>query len=307
MELHQLEAFLAVAQEGSFSRAAQKLHRTQPAVSQVIRNLEEELGEKLFDRSSRDGVLTDAGHLLLEYAEKLLNLRGETRRALVELRQLQSGKLHLAANEFTSIYLLGVLHEYRRLYPMVKVAVQRSYASRIPQKVLAREVELGLVSFRPDDSELRSIVVYRDELAFVVPPKHPFARLKSVSIRQLGTQAFVAHSVASPYRAKVLEAFKRHKTILNMPVELPTIESIKRFVSFGNGVALVPGLCVEKDVAAGELARVPVPELHFERKLRIVHRKNANLSHPARAFLDAISALAQQKAGRYLYQRESSN
>jgi DNA-binding transcriptional LysR family regulator len=305
MELHQLEAFRAVATEGSFSRAAQKLRLTQPAVSQIIRNLESEIGEKLFDRSSRDGVLTDAGQLLLDYAEKLLNLRGETWRALSEMRELHSGRLLLAANEFTSMYLLRVLDEYRRLYPMIKVTVQRSFASQIPRQVLTREVELGVVSFRPDDLELRSIVVYRDELAFVVPPKHPFARLRSVSIRQLGSQAFVAHQVASPYRARVLEAFKRHETVLCMPVELPTIEAIKRFVSMGNGVALVPGLCVEKEVASGELARVPVPELHFERKLRVVHRHNAHLSHPARAFLDALHRLAQESDSPFLYQRES--
>ena len=130
MELSQLEVFLAVAREGRFSRAAEKLHRTQSAVSQTIHKLEGELGESLFDRSSREGVLTDAGRVLHEHAEKLINLRREATESLAELRELQKGKLVIAANEFTSLYLLGVLAEFRRLHPMIKITVQRSLGSR---------------------------------------------------------------------------------------------------------------------------------------------------------------------------------
>lgn len=304
MDLFQLEVFLTVAREGSFSRAAEKLYRTQPAVSQAIRKLEREVGESLFDRSSRDGTLTDAGQLLQEYAQKLLNLRGEAHVALKELREMHKGKLAIAANEFTCLYLLPALAEFRRLYPMVKVTVLRSLASRIPAEVLKHGAELGVISFNPEEPLLRSIAVYRDELVFVVNPHHPLARAKQVSIRQLGAESFVAHNVQSPYRAKVLEAFKRHKTPLNMDVELPTIEAIKRFVSQGSGVALVPGICVEAEVAAGELMRVPVRELHIERKLRLVYRKNASLSHAARAFLTVAEAMATRQKGRYLYQLE---
>ena len=303
MDLFQLKTFLAVAQERSFSRAAQKLHRTQPAVSQVVRKLEQELGEMLFDRSSRDGRLTDAGHVLAEYAQKLLNLQLEARSALVEMRQLQKGKLTIAANEFTCLYLLRVLDHFRRLYPMITVTVQRSLASRIPEQVLNHGVELGVISFRPEDAQLRSMVVYRDELAFLVHPRHPLARAARVNIRQLGAESFVAHNVPSPYRAKVLQAFKRHKTPLNMEVELPTIEAIKKFVAMGNGVALVPGICVEAELARGELVRIPVRELRLERKLRLVYRNHAGLSHAARAFLKVVESMAS-KDDRYLYSPE---
>jgi DNA-binding transcriptional LysR family regulator len=304
MDLFQLEVFLTVAREGSFSRAAEKLYRTQPAVSQAIRKLEEELGEVLFDRSSRDGMLTDAGRVLKEYAQKLLNLRDEARASLRELRELYKGRLSIAANEFTCLYLLPVLAEFRKLYPMIKVTVQRSLASRIPDEVLKHSIEMGVVSFNPGEELLRSIVVYRDELAFVVHPNHPLASAGQVSIRQLGAESFVAHNVPSPYRAKVLEAFKRHKTPLNMDVELPTIEAIKKFVSMGNGVALVPGICVEGELSRGELVRIPVRELKIERKLRLIYRKNANLSHAARAFLKVAESMPSQKRGQYLYQHE---
>jgi len=304
MELSELQAFLAVVEEGSFSRAAQRLHRTQPAVSQTIRKLENDLGEALFDRSSRHGHLTDAGVVLREYAEKLLNLRGEVRAALAELRSAERGKLIIAANEFTSLYLLPLLHEFRRACPMVRVSVIRSLASRVPEAVLNHSVELGMLSFEPEDPALRSVVVATDELAFVVHPRHPLAGARKVAIHELGAQSFVAHQVPSPHRAKVLAAFKRYKTPLNMDVELPTLEAIRRFVAMGNGVAMVPVVSVQGELARGELVRVLVPELQYERKIRIVYRKKATLSHAARAFLNVAEALARKPGSSSIFQRE---
>lgn len=304
MDLFQLETFLAVAQTGSFSGAAKVVHRTQPAVSQLVRKLEEDLGEPLFDRSSRDGRLTDAGRVLQEYAQKMLNLRREAQASIEELRQFQRGTLVLAANEFTSLYLLRVLEEFRRYSPMIKVAVQRALASSIAAQVADHTVELGVLSFRPEHPLLQSVVVFRDELVLVVPPKHPLAGAPSVSIRQLGAESFVAHNVVSPYRLKVLDAFKRHKTPLNMDVEMPTIEAITRFVASGNGVALVPRISVEPELQRGELISVPVKELHLDRKLRIIYRKGGNLSHAGRAFLKVAQSIAETAGGRYLFQPE---
>jgi len=151
---------------------------------------------------------------------------------------------------------------------------------------------------------LQSIVVFRDELVLVVPPSHPLADSSSVSIRQLGAESFVAHNVVSPYRLKVLEAFKRHKTPLNMDVEMPTIESIKRFVAAGNGVALVPHISVAPELGRGELVSVPVKELKLERKLRVVYRKGGQLSHAARAFLKVAQSISANEKGPYLYHPE---
>ena len=304
MELSQLEVFLTVARERRFSRAAEKLFRTQSAVSQTIRKLEEELGEPLLDRSSREGVLTDAGRTLQEYAEKLLNLRSDAEEALVELRELQKGKLAIAANEFTGLYLLPVLAEFRRLHPMIKITVQRSLGSHIPDDLLRHTVEMGVLSYDPQEPRLRSIVVYLDELTFVVPPTHPLASEKQVSIRQLGAEVFIAHIVSSPYRDKVIETFRRYKTPLHMDVELPTLQAITRFVSMGNGVALVPLISVENELARGELLSIEVRELKLHRKLRLVYRKEASLTHAARAFLQVAEAVAAERQGRYRFLRE---
>jgi len=220
------------------------------------------------------------------------------------VRQLQTGSLVIAANEFTSLYLLRVLNEFRRLCPTITVVIQRSLASRIPKAVVEHQVEIGVVSFHPEEPGLRSIVVYQDELMFVAPPSHPLASRSELSLKDLGAESFIAHNVPSPTRERVVQAFCRQKTPLHITVEMPTLEAIKKFVMMGNGVTLVPGSCVEEETAKGELVRIPVSELRFERKLRIVYRKHADLSHATRAFLNVVEKVASTRKGHYLYQGE---
>jgi DNA-binding transcriptional LysR family regulator len=304
MELNQLETFLAVAEERSFSRAAQRMRRTQPAVSQVIRKLEQNVGETLFDRTARDGSLTAAGELLRDYALRLLALRREASSALDELKSLERGHLQLAANEYTCMYLLPAIDAFRREYPHIPVTVQRMLASRIPEELNLRTFEIGVISYRPDSPQIRSIAVYGDSLAFIAGPHHKLAGEQRVHIRDLGDELFVAHNVASPLRRKVIEAFQRHRTPLHMAIELPTIEAIKRYVAMGNGVALVPHISVARELEAGELVRVPVAELDVKRVLRLVHRRNATLSYAAKAFLVTLKNLARVHGPPFFYHVE---
>jgi DNA-binding transcriptional LysR family regulator len=304
MELSQLETFLTVAREGSFSNAARALHRTQPAVSQVIARLEETLGQALFDRSSRRVVLTDAGNALLEHAERLLNLRRAALADLEDVRALRAGRLAVAANELTCLYLLPVLDEFRRLYPAVRVTVQRSLASQIPSSVLDYAVDLGVVTYRPEDPGVRSIFVYKDDIAFVVPPGHPLAREKEVRIQRLAQESFVAHHLDSPYRQRVLDTFRRHKVSLQMPVEMPTLDAIKRFVAMGNGVALLPAITIEQELAHGVLVRVGVREITHERPMRLVLRKSGQVSNATQAFLAVAETYATTQGGRYEFRAE---
>jgi DNA-binding transcriptional LysR family regulator len=307
MELSQLETFLAVAEERSFSRAAVRLHRTQPAVSQVIRKLEEAVGETLFDRAARDGSLTAAGALLRDYALRLMALRREATSALDELKSLERGRLQLAANEYTCMYLLPAIDAYRREFPHISVTVQRMLASRIPDELRLRTFELGMISFRPDPVNLRTIAVYGDTLTLIVSPTHALAGAGRVSINDLGQEVFIAHNVASPLRRKVIEAFQRYRTPLNMGIELPTIEAIKRFVAMGNGVALVPHITVARELETGELAAISVAELEMKRVLRLVHRRQGTLSYAATAFLQTVRSLAQEKGPPFYYHVEKAS
>jgi len=277
-----------VANERSFSRGAEKLGRTQPAVSLAIQRLENELGEKLIDRSAKDLLLTDAGQIVLDYARRFENLERELNTALAELRDNASGRLIIGANESTSVYLLRHIEAYRRLYPKVKVQVRRCLSSQIPAQLLDGDLELGVISYAPQESNLVESVIYTDHLAFVVPPGHRFAKKDSVSITELGMETFVAHNVVSPYREIVLREFRRHNVELNMDLEMPTVETIKTMVQRNEGVAFLPRMCVDQEVAQKKLFDVKVEELNVERPIRLVYPARRALSHAARAFLELV-------------------
>lgn len=285
MDINQLEVFLGVAQEKSFSRAAEALNRTQPAVSQAVRRLEAELGEPLFDRSSKDGTLTAAGKVLFDFAQQMMNLRVHAHTAIRELRDLHRGKLSMSANEYTVMGLLPLLPIFRARHPHIKIEVKRSLASRIPSEILGRDVEIGVVTFKPTDASISSIPVTMDELVLIVAPHHPLASRTTVSVRELGAETFIAHNVASPYRERVVKTFEKHRTPLNISMEMPTLEAIKRMVENKMGVALVPKLSAQSEIARGQLAGVSVNEMRLERRLHLIYRKGATLSHAAKAFL----------------------
>jgi DNA-binding transcriptional LysR family regulator len=288
MELHSLQVFLTVATEKSFSRAAEKLYRTQPAVSLAVQRLEQELGEKLIDRSGKDLILTDAGRSVLEYARRFQSLQQELDNSLAELRDNSAGRLTIGANESTALYLLKHIERYRELYPKVKVQIRRSLSSKIPGELLDGNLELGIISYDPGDERLKAKIIYTDALAFVVSPKHRLANRKTVSISDLGNESFIAHNVFSPYRDVVLREFQSHKVPLRMDVEMPTIETIRRLVQHDVGVAFLPRMCVEREIEQGELCEIRVKELHVERKIRLIWPTRRALSHAAKAFLEVL-------------------
>jgi len=288
MEFYPLKVFLTVAGEKSFSRAAEKLLRTQPAVSLAIQKLESDLQEKLIDSSGKELLLTDAGRIVHDYARRFENLEADLENALAELRDNSAGRLVVGANESTSLYLLGHIERYRRLYPKVKVQVRRSLSSQIPSQLIDGELELGVISYDPEDDRLLSRVIYTDHLAFVVSPQHRFANYNEVSINELGMETFIAHNVLSPYRAVVLKEFQRHKVPLNMDVEMPTVETIRKMVQRNEGVAFLPHMCVEQDVEQDVLREIKVKELSVDRKIRLVCPAKRSLSHADKAFLELV-------------------
>jgi DNA-binding transcriptional LysR family regulator len=288
MEWHSLQVFSAVATERSFSRAAEKLYRTQPAVSLSVQRLEAELGERLIDRGGKDLLLTDAGRLVLDYARRFENLRAEMENALAELNDNSAGRLTIGANESTTLYLLPHIAAYRRLYPRVHVQVRRSLSSKMPSQIVEGDLELGVVSYDPQDPRVVSTVINTDHLAFVVSPRHRFASRTSVSIRDLGMETFIAHNVVSPYRNLVLRAFEKYRVPLHMGVEMPTVESIRKLVQANEGVAFLPRMCVEQEIGLKTLREVTVKELKLARQIRLVHPARRALSHAATAFLDLV-------------------
>src|ERR1700692_728582 len=279
MELHSLRVFLTVAAEKSFSRAAEKLLRTQPAISLSIQRLESELGERLIDRSAKDLLLTDAGRHVLEFARRLENLQGDLENTLAELRDKSAGRLTIGANESSTLYLLDHIERYRDRYLKIKVQIRRSLSSKIPSELIDGDLELGILTYDPEDERVITTVIYTDHLSFIVSPSHRLASRGEVSIAELGSETFIGHNVVSPYRALVLREFQRQKVPLNMDLEMPTIEAIRKMVQRNEGVAFLPRMCVGEEIRQGILREVRGKEMHVDRKIRLVYPARRALSH----------------------------
>ena len=290
-----LNIFLTVVKERSFTRAAEKLYRTQPAISLAIQRLENELGERLLDRSGRDLALTEAGKLVYDCARRQENLQRELSNQLAELRNKAIGRLVIGANESMTFYLLPHLCQFRHEYPKIKLVVQRSRSTELPDHLAAGDVDFGIISYRPDDERFDSVPIYTDHLSFIVPPNHRLAGRKTVSIKDLGMESFVGHNVPSPYRDNVIREFQRHKVTLNVDLEMPTVESIRLMVQAGQGLAFLPRLCVEQDLRQGLLDEIKVKELSLERTIYLVRVSKRPLGHAAKAFLDLVQK--EQKQG----------
>jgi DNA-binding transcriptional LysR family regulator len=289
MELSQLEFFVKVVEEGSFSKAAERVYRTQPAVSIAVRRFEEEIGASLFERSQKAPALTEVGELVYDYAKRILSLRDQTLEAVAEMRALKRGRVRIGANESTSLYLLPhLILDYRAQYPNVMVEIFRHTSDRLPREVLDRNLDFALMAYEPVDGDLDSFPVLRDELVLIMSPEHALAQRSSVTVKELGQEAFLAHNVNTGSRHKVIETFAQHHTPLNITLELATIETIKRFVQLKIGVAFVPRMCVSEELERGSLVSVPVEDLSYTRTLWVTHRREMTFSPAAAAFLEIL-------------------
>jgi len=296
VDLASLQVFQTVVRERSFSRAAERLYRTQPAVSIAVRKLEDWVGQPLFVRGSGARTLTDAGVLLSEYADRMLNLREEIRKGMQELRGLERGQVSIGVNESSIHALLPALDRYRQRYPGIQIRVHRVFSRDVPREVMNHHLDIGVISYLPEERELEAVEFYRDSLVMIVWPGHRLARRRDVSIKELGQETFVAHIVESPYRQRVVQLFARHRIPLRMEMELPTIESIKRFVEMKRGVAIVPRMCVEREVAAGDLRALRISQMRVVRKLYLLYRRDKPLTAAAQAMVEVIRGKAARNA-----------
>ena len=285
MTLEDLRVFATVSAERSFSRAARKLRRTQPAVSQAVKRLEQAIGERLFDRASRDGTLTDAGELLLGYAHRMLRLADEASGAVGDLRDVRKGRVVIGANEGAVHAVLPLVRAFHEQHPDVLIDVRRSAARQLPQEILLRGVDFGILTFTPSERELDSFLLGADELVLLVSPGHALAGRSPISMEEMGQQVIIAHNDPSPARDHVLRLYEERHAPLNIRMSLPSLDGIKRAVEMGLGVALLPRRCALTEIARKQLVPVEVPELRAPREIRFVHRREGALSHAAAAFL----------------------
>ncbi|MGA7990093.1 MAG: LysR family transcriptional regulator [Thermoanaerobaculia bacterium] len=288
MELTALRVFLTVAEERGFSKAAVRLFRTQSAVSQAVRRLEDELKSSLFDRTTHDVRLTEAGKTLLEHARRVLAVTEEAERAVRDLNDLKRGRVVIGANEAGLEVLLPLVGRFRETHSGVEFEVKRSPSRLLAAEVLAAALDFGVVAFSPPEEGLRTVVLASDELVVLSHPKHPFAKKERVTLEEFGAATVIAHSDPSPARERVLRTYAKRGLALNIKVSLPSLDGVKRAVERGMGVALLPRRTALSEIESGRLAATTLPELRRPRDLRLVYRAAGNFGNAAHAFLDMV-------------------
>jgi len=289
MELLQLEHFIAVCEEGTFTRAAERVFRTQSAVSQSIKKIEDEIGVPLFARGMHDVTLTETGKVVLEYARRMVRLREEATRQIGALRNLNAGTLTIAAHESAAVYLLPApLRSYLRKFPDIKVGIYRSRLDDIPRQVLDREVDIGFVKEEATFRGLSSVDVHSDRMVLIASPRHPLVGRAGIRIRDLGEEPFVVHHLCLTTEHTVLRLFDQHGTPCRIVAELWSFENIKSFVQEDVGLAIVPRITVQQELRDGLLVELPVRELKVPRRTLMIHRVHGYLSESAQEMIRVV-------------------
>ena len=286
MDFDQLETFLEVARLSSFSRAAERRFRTQPAISAQIRTLEDEVGARLLDRSGGKVALTAAGKVFLQYAQETLEQRRVVLIALAEMQRVPRGEIVVAANEGTCLHILPeVFAEFKRQYPNVAVGVKRLEHSKILEAIVENSCDFGVVSTPVNDKRLTVVVIHRDELVVITPPGHPLAGRGKAKIAETAEYPLLLPKVGRT-RDALENIFEEHRVKPTISMELDSSELLKRFVAAGIGVGFIARSNVVEDLQAKVLAAVELADAAIQRDLALVFRKDKALSRAALAFID---------------------
>ena len=286
MDFDQLEIFLEVARLSSFSRAAEKRFRTQPAISSQIRALEEEVGARLLDRSGGRVSLTASGKLFFKYAEETIEQRKTILNEIADTERVPRGEIVVGANEGTCLHILpGVFAQFKRDYPNVSVNIKRSDYARILESIIENVVDFGVISLPVNDNRLEAQMIHRDELVVITSPKHPLAAKKSVTVSEVATYPLVLPKTG--HTRDALDAlFYDHHLKPQVAMELDSSELLKRFVAADVGVGFIPRSNVDQDIRAKALVAITLADLQIRRDLALVFRKDKSLSRAAKAFIE---------------------
>jgi len=288
MDLDYLTTFVEIAKQGSFSRAGQKLFRSQPAVSAQIRQLEEEYGQKLFDRVGKSMKLTAAGEVLLGFAGRLIALKNESLRVVADQSSAPRGTLAVGANEATCLYVLpDVFAEFHRRFPSVQISVYRNFSRKVLEKVEDGAVDVGIVTLPVKSPSLKIYPVFRDRLMLMVSPKNPLAKHKTVTPAEIADQPLIIPKTGFT-RQLLDKLFRPYRGQLRIPMELPSVGMIKRFVAAGLGVSLISESFARDEVRAGEVKLIKISDVDLWRELGLVYRRDRTLTRSAAAFVALV-------------------
>ncbi len=289
MHIETLKVFCDVVETGSFSQAASQNFITQSAVSQQLRALEAKYQCRLLERGRGGAKLTPAGEILYRGSRAILEAYRNVDMEMQELGKVVSGSLRVSI-----VYSVGLhelppyLKEYLRTYPQVNVHVEYSRANRIYESVINGTTDLGIVAYPSRNPQLTVLPFREDRLVLVCPPDHPFAAQKKVALAKLSGQPFVAYERDIATRKAIDQLFKTHGVVVRQTAEYDNIETIKRAVEIGQGLALVPLPAVERELEQGTLELVHLSDMNLMRPLGIIYKRGRHLSPAAQKFIEIL-------------------
>ncbi len=294
LDLHKLQIFMVVAQEGSFSAAADRLYVTQSAVSQHIKELEASLGRQLFQRGRRGVALTPQGDILLGYAREIFALVAQAERALTDVQQLRSGRVSIGATPGIGIYLApDWVQRFRARYPQLTVALETGVTAQIVAGVLAQRLELGFIEGELDTAPPQglAVCVLREvEQMVIVGANHAWRGRTSVPLEALSEQTFIMRPPNSQSRLWLNKTLHGYGIDAKLGAEFDNLESIKRAVASGTCITVLPAYVVQQEVTLGQLYAIPVQGAPLQRSLKLICGQDSYLSPVARAFLTELSS-----------------
>ena len=288
MDFDQLTTFVQVAKLKSFSKAGQKVFRSQSAVSAQIRQLEQAYKAKLLDRSAKSVELTPAGEVLFEYAERLLRLRDESMQIVADRGSVVQGPVTFGANEATCLYLLpDILSEFKRRYPLVHISIYRNFSHKILQRLEEGSLDLGIVTLPLKSPNLKMHVINRDRLRFMVSSKNPLAQRSNVTLEEIAAAPLIFPKTG--YTRQVLDKlFRPHRSRLQVAMELPSIGMIKTFVAADVGISIISESFARDQVKSGEVKLLNVEGVDLWRELALVYRRDRSLPRAVQSLINMI-------------------
>jgi DNA-binding transcriptional LysR family regulator len=294
MDFDQLRTFLEVAKQGSFSRAGQKVFRSQSAVSAQIRQIESEYGERLLDRSGKTVRITPAGEVFREYAQRMLSLRDESLRAVADHGNDPRGVLALGANEATCLYVLpNVFAEYLRLYPSVQVSIYRNFSHKILERLDSGAIDVGIVTLPVKMPMLKLRTIFRDRLVLMVSADNPLAQHDKVPISMVVEQPLILPRTG--FTRRIMDKlFRPYRDKLHVRMELPSIGMIKSFVAAGLGVSLISESFARDEVQSGKVKLIALKDNELSRELGLAYRRNRSLPRAAEVFIELLQRRTTQ-------------
>jgi DNA-binding transcriptional LysR family regulator len=289
MELRQLKYFLSVVRLGGIGAAADANYVTQPAVSLQIQKLEDEVGERLFERRGRRLEPTEAGRVLATHAETVLRGMDNLDTAMAGLRGLQGGYLRMGNIDAASVYVLPAMYRaFHDRYPGVRIEILVGDTARLLDALRRGDIELATTTMPIGTAEFEQLPIYRDKMQLVAHPKHVLAGKKSVTLQDVSETGLIAYPARSVTRRSIEKVFIDNGLRLNATMDIASPEAIKSLTRAGLGASILPSSIVSTEIRRGSLRTIPLPSVRFERTIGMVFRREDTLSPPARTFLDMV-------------------